>query len=78
MAASLRQKQIKITAIEPIRLINRDGIFYTLDNRRLEAFRRARLRVPYRMATEKEIADEIWKLTSKDGGFDIKIRGNKL
>lgn len=42
----------------PIRLFERNGALYTLDNRRLLVFSQAGQQVPFRMATEAEIAKE--------------------
>jgi len=59
-----------------MRLVQRDGNLFTLDNRRLVAFQQAGLcEVPYRMATPDEIDDESWKFDSKTNGQSIKIRG---
>lgn len=55
--------------------MKKNNLLYTLDNRRLEAFRRASMEVPCRTATEKENANEIWKFSSRDGDNSIKIRG---
>jgi hypothetical protein len=41
-----------------MRVFERDGKVFTLDNRRLEAFRRAEVDVPARMVSPQEIADE--------------------
>ena len=52
-----------------------DHLLFTLDNRRLEAFRRAGIKIPFRMATPKEISAEGWKFTSSNVGSNIRIRG---
>ena len=44
--------------IPPIRLVNRNGVLYTLDNRRLAAFSGSGQQISYRMATSQEIAKE--------------------
>lgn len=67
-------EQVKIP---PIRLVEQNNILYAVDNRRLEAFRRAGLQIPYRMATAEEIATEAWKFSNTNGGISIQIRGNK-
>jgi len=43
---------------EPIRLVERNGLLYTLDNRRLAAFSAAGRQVPFRWATSEEIEKE--------------------
>ncbi|MGC1491118.1 MAG: hypothetical protein WA798_07060, partial [Candidatus Acidiferrum sp.] len=57
-----------------IRLVNRDGLLYTLDNRRLYVFQQAGQKIPFRMATPEEIEAEAWKFTTKTGGKTIRIR----
>jgi hypothetical protein len=44
--------------IPAIRLFEKDGLLYSLDNRRLAAFSAAGRPVPYRMATSQEVAKE--------------------
>jgi hypothetical protein len=75
VAAGLRSGQINPRDMPPIRLARRDGKLYTLDNRRLEAFRRAEVEVPARMATPHEIAEAGWKFTTKNDGESVRIRG---
>jgi RHS repeat-associated protein len=43
---------------EPIRLVENDGLLWTLDNRRLAAFGAGGRDVPFRMATQAEISSE--------------------
>jgi hypothetical protein len=72
----LKSGRVNPDNVPPIRLVEHEGQLYTLDNRRLEAFQRAGVNVPYRMATPKEIAKE-WprKFTTKNNGTRIRIRG---
>lgn len=44
--------------VPPIRLVQQNGLLYTLDNRRLAAFSMTDFEVPYVMATPEEIAAE--------------------
>jgi len=74
LADGLRSGSVPHESISPIRLVNRDGIYFSLDNRRLEAFRRARVDVPHRLATEEEIESERWKFTTSNGGTSIHVR----
>jgi hypothetical protein len=48
---------------------------FTVDNRRLEAFRRAGLPIPWQLATPEEIEAESWKFTTKNDGVSVKVRG---
>jgi len=78
LVTRLRSGTIDPTSIPPIRLVQQDGLLYTLDNRRLWAFQQAGVKVPYRMATEKEIAREVpRKLKTQNEGASVRIRGEK-
>jgi RHS repeat-associated protein len=58
-AAALRAGGQEAAAAYPaIRLFQRNGMLHTLDNRRLLVFSEAGMQVPFRMATEAEIARE--------------------
>src|SRR4051794_21291786 len=74
LAAALRTGAVSPDDIPPIRVCLRAGLLFTLDNRRLEAFRRAGLPVPYRMATPEEEASEAWKFTTQNEGTSIRVR----
>jgi len=56
-----------------------EGILVTLDNRRLQAFRRAATPMAYRMASQDELEAEAWKIeyrfNSPDDGIAIVLRG---
>lgn len=75
MVKGLRSGAIKSEDVPPIRLVKMDGKLYSLDNRRLEAFRQAEVKVPYRMATQEEAEAEAWKFTTQNDGALIRIRG---
>ena len=78
LAAGLKNGTVKPGSIEPIRLVERDGNLVSIDNRRLEAFRRAGVDVPTRMATPAEIQQAIQqgKFSAGElGGTTIKVRG---
>jgi hypothetical protein len=75
MAEELQSGRLHPYDVPAIRIFERDGKLFTLDNRRLEAFRRAGLDVPVRMATPQEIAEESWKFTTNNDGVSIQIRG---
>ncbi|WP_322756280.1 RHS repeat-associated core domain-containing protein, partial [Frankia sp. Cas3] len=75
-AARIQSGDIDPKDFPPIRLVERDGNLYTLDNRRLVTFQKSgMLEVPYLMATSAEEANEAWKFTNKTGGDSILIRG---
>lgn len=75
LAAGLRSGTVKAGDVPAIRLVEKDGNLFSLDNRRLEAFRRAETPIPYRMATPEEAAAEAWKFTTKNNGTSIRVRG---
>jgi hypothetical protein len=75
LAEALRTGVLRPNEIPPLRLFEREGVYYTLDNRRLEAFRRAGLPIPWRLATPEEVEAEKWKLTTTNQGVNVKIRG---
>lgn len=75
LVSALQSGRISPQNIPAIRVVEREGILFTLDNRRLEAFRRARVVIPTRMATSEEIMREAWKFTTQNAGVSIKIRG---
>ncbi|MDQ2815582.1 MAG: Hint domain-containing protein, partial [Actinomycetota bacterium] len=72
-AQGLREGTIDPESIPPIRLVERDGNLFTLDNRRLVAFQDAGVEVPYRMATEREIGREAFKFSTQNGGTSIQL-----
>ncbi|MEX1031440.1 MAG: hypothetical protein WDZ91_15565 [Paenibacillaceae bacterium] len=72
--AGLKNGSIKPDDISAIRIFEKDGKLYTLDNRRLFTAQEAGVQVNYRMATPEEIANEAWKFTTKNDGTTIKVR----
>jgi len=48
----------------PIRIFEKDGLLFSLDNRRLAIFSAAGRDVPFVWATAREIAAEAWKFTA--------------
>ena len=75
LANGLRNGSVKPNDVPSIRLVQHDNKLYTLDNRRLEAFRRANMDAPYRMATPREIIKDHFKFTTRNDGISIRIRG---
>jgi hypothetical protein len=75
LAVALKTGQVRPEDVPPLRLVEKEGEYFTLDNRRLEAFRRAGVAIPWRMATAEEIEQEAFKFTTTNGGVSIKVRG---
>jgi hypothetical protein len=71
----LKSGNVSANDIPAIRIFEKDGIFYSLDNRRLYAFKQAGIE-NFRSvwATAEEIANEAWKFTTKNGGTSIIVR----
>ncbi len=74
-AEGLRAGRIRLEDNPPLRLVEREGLLFTLDNRRLEAFRRAGVVIPWRMATPEQLAAEAWKFTTINQGISVRVRG---
>ncbi|TVX92191.1 RHS repeat-associated core domain-containing protein [Paenibacillus agilis] len=70
----LKKGTIKPGDLPAIRIFEKNGEIYTLDNRRLYAAQEAGVRVSYRMATPEEVSKEAWKFTTKNGGTSIRVR----
>jgi hypothetical protein len=75
LAAGLKSGAIKPGDVPPIRVVERDGNLFTLDNRRLEAFRRTGVPIRYRYASPEEAANEAFKFTTRNGGQSVRVRG---
>jgi hypothetical protein len=77
LVAGLKNGTIKPGDVPAIRVFEQNGQWFTLDNRRLQAFRQAGVDVPFRLATTEEIleASRHGKFNSPDGGLSIRIRG---
>ena len=75
LAEGLRSGRVRPEDVPPLRLVERDGGYYTLDNRRLEAFRRAGVPIPWRLATPEEVEEDAFKFTTKNGGISVRVRG---
>lgn len=75
-AEALKNGTLQATDLPEIRIWKDvDGKLWTLDHRRLAAFRIAELdSVPFRWATDEEIAGQMWKMTTKTNGTSIKLK----
>jgi RHS repeat-associated protein len=61
--------------IPPIRIFERDGKKYTLDNRRLYVFQQAGVNIRFQRATAAEVENQSWKFTTQNDGTSIVVRG---
>jgi hypothetical protein len=70
----LKNKEIDTSSIPPIRIVEKDGLIYTLDNRRLKAFQDAGIDIPYEKL-DNIPENEMFKFTTNNEGVTIEIRG---
>ncbi len=75
-AEALKNGTLKAEDLPEIRIWrDSNGKMWTLDHRRLAAYRIAELdSVPFKWATDEEIANQIWKMTTKTEGRTIKLK----
>ncbi|MFE6072513.1 RHS repeat domain-containing protein [Streptomyces sp. NPDC056525] len=57
-----------------IRIFEKEGKIYTLDNRRLYVFKEAGAPINFRRATPQEVSSEGWKMTTQNDGTSIRVR----
>ena len=74
----LKAGKISADDIPAIRVFEKEGKTFTLDNRRLKAFQEAGVPIRTVKATSEEITNEAWKMTTKTDGLTIKVRGGGL
>lgn len=74
----LKAGRVSADDVPAIRVFQRDGQTFTLDNRRLYAFQQADVPILTRPATSREIADEAFKFTTRNSGASVRVRGNRL
>lgn len=75
-AEALKKGMLLPTDLALIRLWKDDkGNVWTLDHRRLAAFRLAGLEnVPFQWATEEEVKNQMWKMTTRTEGKTIRLK----
>jgi len=75
MAEGLRVGRLKATDVEPVRIVEKDGMIWTLDHRRLIAFREAGVHIPYRKVKWKDLRGrDLDKVTTKDTGMSLVVK----
>ncbi|HEY1028120.1 MAG TPA: hypothetical protein VGE28_10915, partial [Pseudomonas sp.] len=72
----LKSGKISPDALPPIRVFEKDGVIYSLDNRRLLAVSQAGVPIKIVPATQAEVVKEAWKMTNPNGGEIICARGS--
>jgi filamentous hemagglutinin len=73
---NLRTGEINPAVIDPVRIVERDGMIFTLDNRRLYSFEQAGIDIPYQKLDEIP-KRELFKFTTPNDGTSIIVRGNR-
>ncbi|WP_084331700.1 hypothetical protein, partial [Ectopseudomonas alcaliphila] len=71
----LKTGKISPDDLPPIRVFEKDGVIYSLDNRRLLAASQAGVPIKIVPATPAEVAKEGWKMTTPNNGSIICVRG---
>lgn len=71
----LKSGKISPNDLPPIRIFEKDGAVYSLDNRRLLAASEAGVPIKVVPATPAEVAKEGWKMTTPNNGSIICVRG---
>ncbi|EOX5984982.1 RHS repeat-associated core domain-containing protein, partial [Proteus mirabilis] len=80
-ADSLLNGTLKPSDLPPIKIWKDDlGKIWTLDHRRLATFKLAGLdSVPFKWASPREVADQMWKMTTKTDGKSVILKlGNGI
>ena len=76
----LIEGNIEQNSIKPIRIVEKDGYVYTLDNRRLYGFQQAypklKIDIPY-IKLDDIPKQQLFKFTTKNNGTSINIRKGK-
>jgi RHS repeat-associated protein len=74
LAEALKKGRVFPESIPAIKTFLKEGLLYTLDNRRLAAFRLSGTEVPFVTAAAAEVARDSWKFTTKTQGASILMR----
>lgn len=74
-ATGLANKSINPSSVSPIRIVEKDGMIFTLDNRPLYAFQKAGVEIPYQKL-DAVPKSQLFKFTTANDGTSILIRGN--
>ena len=69
----LKLGNIDASKIEPIRIVEKDGLIFTLDNRRLYSFQKAGINIPYIKLNEIP-KKELFKFSTTNQGTSIEVR----
>jgi hypothetical protein len=73
LAADLKARKVSPESIRPIRIVEKDGMIFTLDNRRLKAFQEAGVPIHFEKL-DTVPKNQQFKFTTKNNGTDVDIR----
>ncbi|MEC3881428.1 hypothetical protein [Parapedobacter sp. 10938] len=73
LTPKLKSGAVSPDAVGPIRIVEKDGLIYTLDNRRLKAFQDAGIPVNYQKLDAIPPSEQ-FKFTTTNQGASIEIR----
>jgi hypothetical protein len=76
LAADLKAGRVDPSTIPPIRIVEREGKIFTLDNRRLQTFQEAGIPIRYERL-DSVPRRELFKFTTKNDGTSIEIKGRR-
>jgi RHS repeat-associated protein len=79
LAEGLKNGTIDPASVPPIRILEKNGQIFSLDNRRLAAYQEAGIPIRYQKATFKDIANSLArdKFSTGNGGTSIRVRGEE-
>ena len=73
LTRDLRSGKVTASDVDPIRIVEKDGLIYSLDNRRLKAFQDAGLPIQYEKL-DNIPENELRKFTTKNEGVSVRVR----
>lgn len=77
----LRNGTINSESIPPIRVIIRDGVYHSIDNRRLYACQQANVKVSYEIVNEADLPKRLTnrkRFSTNNNGVSVEIRKSKI
>jgi hypothetical protein len=74
--AGLENRTIDPASIKPIRIVEKDGMIFTLDNRRLYSFQQAEIDIPFQKMDQIPKRQQ-FKFTTENSGVDIFVKGRE-
>lgn len=76
LVTGLKNGSIDPSSVGPIRIVDKDGQIFTLDNRRLQAFQQAGVEIPF-VKLDRVPRGDRNKFRTKNQGESIRVRGGQ-